>query len=276
MENIWVIVDDMVFDPSPSPLTPPPSSPYLTPDTGTPAVESNGTSSLVPQQYLNGSSSPSLNPMIDSLLVDLDGVLTLIEPDCKTVEFQPYTPPSMHYVVSNEVDVSTLRKPKKLCPEYCQHTPITAQDLVQSSTILQEAASKATVKLKAANHLKLQSGSCSCSIQSNKSNQSDESHSYSHRVSKPRMSLNVPSARTGQFVEIFIKQNPTGNVYFDKISVTESNQKTVLLSSRPLTEGTHEWRIEILKCDVELQVENHYPLFVSVGILSVLSDIDPN
>ena len=192
----------------------------------------------------------------------------------KTVEFQPYTPPSMHYVVSNEVDVSTLRKPKKLCPEYCQHTPITAQDLVQSSTTLQAAASKATVKSEAANHLNLQSGSCSCSYsaQSNKSNQSDESQSqqsghshllsltptHSHRRSKPRMSLKEPSARTGQFIGIFIKQNqnPINTVYFDTISVTESNQKTVLLSSRPLTKGTHEWRIEILKCDVELQVKS--------------------
>ena len=258
MESIRVLVDDWV-NLSPSNLTPSPS--HLTPDTTTPVLESPGASSLVPQHYLNGSSVPNLNPMIDSLLMDLDRVLKIKESDYKEVKFQPHTPPAMHYIVSNEVDISSLRSPDKLCPEYIQHIPTTAQDLIEGSTTLQAAASKATVKAKEAkdtNHL--QSGSCSTV-----SNKSDESHLvlspspvHSHRVSNPRnprMSLNVPSHRTGQFIGIFIKQNPTGKVYFDTISVTESNQKTVLLSSRPLTKGTHEWRIEILKCDVELQVE---------------------
>ena len=236
-----------------------------TPDDGTIFVDTPDASSLVPQHYLKGSTMMSLKStpsIMDSLLVDLDRVLNLQDSDYKAVKFQPYTPPSMHYMVSNDVDTSCLRRPDKLFPQYLQQNPKTAQDLVASSTTLQAAASKATVKVKDTNHLK----TTSHSNQSNHSNHShlispspspSPPHSHSYKMSVPKMSSNVPSARTGLFIELYIKQNqnPMNKVYFDTISVTESNQKTVLLSSHPLTKGTHEWRIEILKCDVELQVE---------------------
>jgi len=43
------------------------------------------------------------------------------------------------------------------------------------------------------------------------------------------------------------------SVRFDTASITESNGKMVALSSKGLSAGVHEWTIEILNCDVDIQ-----------------------
>merc|ERR1712079_145361 len=65
----------------------------------------------------------------------------------------------------------------------------------------------------------------------------------------------LTSPRTQQFMNIFMEQDLSINeeVHFDKISVTESNGKTVLLDSRGLTSGKYEWSVQIWRADCDLQ-----------------------
>jgi len=75
---------------------------------------------------------------------------------------------------------------------------------------------------------------------------------------------NETSPRTMGFIALFITNRSVDNVCFDRISVTKSNQKTVLLSSRGLSSGIHEWNIEIKRSDSDLQ---------EIGVIGT-SDID--
>jgi len=43
------------------------------------------------------------------------------------------------------------------------------------------------------------------------------------------------------------------SIFFDQMAVTSSNGKVTLLDSKGLTSGCHEWSIQILKADVDLQ-----------------------
>merc|ERR1719150_3602767 len=58
-----------------------------------------------------------------------------------------------------------------------------------------------------------------------------------------------------QLIDLYIEQRQSSNpsVHFDKIAVTASNQKTILLSSKGLKQGIHEWHIELWSVDVDLQ-----------------------
>ena len=49
------------------------------------------------------------------------------------------------------------------------------------------------------------------------------------------------------------KKNMHKSVYFDKCIYSADNNKIAMISSNGLNKGTHEWVIEILKCDVYLQ-----------------------
>lgn len=42
-------------------------------------------------------------------------------------------------------------------------------------------------------------------------------------------------------------------VHFDMASITKSNGKIIAVSSKPLKYGVHEWTLEIMKCDIEIQ-----------------------
>merc|ERR1719474_683257 len=68
--------------------------------------------------------------------------------------------------------------------------------------------------------------------------------------------MNATSPRTRQFIRLYLEQDrsikKSDAIQFDKIPVTESNQKTVLLSSRGLTSGKHEWSVQIWRTDVDL------------------------
>ncbi len=61
------------------------------------------------------------------------------------------------------------------------------------------------------------------------------------------------SEKMQKLISLYIEQSSMSDVQFDKISVTESNKKTVLLSSQGLSKGVHEWDVEILRSDVDLQ-----------------------
>lgn len=67
----------------------------------------------------------------------------------------------------------------------------------------------------------------------------------------------VSSTLSKQLIERHLLQgnslNPT--VHFDIASLTKSNGKICAVSSLPLRSGTHEWTLEIVKCDVEIQVK---------------------
>ena len=76
--------------------------------------------------------------------------------------------------------------------------------------------------------------------------------SKSKKKKKRKKSKAAASPTTGQLIKVYMTQKSQSVFQFDRISVTESNEKTVLLSSKGYTKGSHEWSIEILKCDVDL------------------------
>lgn len=43
------------------------------------------------------------------------------------------------------------------------------------------------------------------------------------------------------------------SVHFDAAALTQSNGKIIAVSSHPLKSGTHEWTVEIMECDVDIQ-----------------------
>ena len=81
---------------------------------------------------------------------------------------------------------------------------------------------------------------------------------------KKRKTESGPDPNMEKLISLYIEQSSMSDVHFDKISVTDSNQKTVLLSSQGLTKGCHEWSVEIWKLDVDLQ---------EIGVIGT-SDID--
>jgi len=52
---------------------------------------------------------------------------------------------------------------------------------------------------------------------------------------------------------ILQKHSMNQSVHFDRASITGSNGKMIAVSSQPLGPGTHEWTLEIMGCDVEIQ-----------------------
>ena len=41
-------------------------------------------------------------------------------------------------------------------------------------------------------------------------------------------------------------------IHFDTVAITESNDKIIAVSSKPLRSGVHEWTLQIVDCDVEI------------------------
>ena len=56
----------------------------------------------------------------------------------------------------------------------------------------------------------------------------------------------------------------SNDVHFDRATFTDSNHKICLLSSKGLKSGTYEWKIQILRTDVDLH---------EIGVVST-PDID--
>merc|ERR1719334_2052397 len=124
------------------------------------------------------------------------------------------------------------------------------------------------------NHLDVPSANdkvneCSTSTSTNIEVQMDSISEINQTVSLSESSLNanysksINSSKTDslennlseQLIDLYIEQRQSLNasVHFDKIAVTASNQKTILLSSKGLKQGIHEWHIELWSVDVDLQ-----------------------
>merc|ERR1719356_807010 len=58
---------------------------------------------------------------------------------------------------------------------------------------------------------------------------------------------------TGALISVFIETTETSKIRFDKISVTPSNGKTLIVSTKGLSKGKHQWSFEIMRTDVQLQ-----------------------
>jgi len=58
---------------------------------------------------------------------------------------------------------------------------------------------------------------------------------------------------TDNLIRVFVETTARSRIRFDKISMTKPNGKTMILSSKGLTQGVHGWSIEILRADAELQ-----------------------
>jgi len=163
------------------------------------------------------------------------------EPDLKAVKFLA-APEEVVYVVSVDVVQDSLRVPAKLHKPLRLQQSTTALQQIGSSEMLQSAASNALVRVEPADDIK-------------NDDDGDIDHDDDDGRARP-FSM--------QLIRLYLEQDMFGPVRFDKISVTESNRKTVLLGSKGLTAGKHEWNLKIERTDVDL---------AEIGVVSV-GDID--
>ena len=206
-------------------------------------------SSLAPLnlQTINGSADTLI--FTNSMADDLENVLELKESEFKGVNFLASSPQQISYVVSHSKDEMDMRVPEPLFPNQKSLSP-TAHEVVQKSKSLEIAASKAVVKKKNSNE-----------NEKEKEKKQKKKKKFEFNATRKRNKIiqnnlsSVTSPRTSKFIALYIEQCILKNVKFDKISVTGSNQKVVLLSSKALTTGnSYEWSFQILRSDVDLQV----------------------
>merc|ERR1719295_78524 len=193
----------------------------------------------------------------ESVADDVDDILEMKEKEFKGVNFIMSTPTEVAYQVSHDIHEEQLRKPGKLFPSesQTQWSPH-AQEVVNRSNSLQIAASNAVVKM---------GGSGSSESESE---MKDDKSSKKKKKKKKRFRKKdkIATPRTSKLIGLYIQQGVMNKDTwsFDLISKTESNGKTMLLSSKGLSKGLHEWSIEIWRSDVELQ---------EIGVIGT-SDID--
>ena len=181
-----------------------------------------------------------------SMMFDLDKVLELEESEFKGVNFVNASPSKLNYVVFGDFDQNHLRKPPKLFPSDSRtcHSPL-AEEIVQKTKSLQVAVSKALV----------QTNVCESEHSTSSTTKKKKKQSIARRKRDKNVNAFslVTNPTTSRLIALYIAQTTSDDVKFDKISVTGSNQKMVLLSSKALTKRAFEWSLEILRCDVDLQ-----------------------
>jgi len=159
---------------------------------------------------------------------------------------------AMDYIVSIPVNVDDLRKPGPLFPDIdIVPSKTTVQHMVKCDATLQAATSMCTVRTDDP-----ETPMESEFTHSNVSMESVHSDTPLDTVSPPKADENrMRSIVQRQLIDLYIEQEQSSNanVHFDKIAVTASNEKTILLSSNGLNQGIHEWNIEIVSTDVDLQ-----------------------
>ena len=232
--------------------------------------------------------SPTPPSILSMALSELDAVLAIDDREFKGVQFGLFSPVVCQYTVSNNVDPNHLRRPGPLFPKSLPQST-TIQELVECSETLQAAISCHTVHSEDDEYyhwdyhedpvhdskpdLNQYFNGKSHGNADGKSDGKSDGNLNSKSVEKTGSNckskdeaLSVTSPRTEQFIDLYIAQNMYTNpsVHFDKISVTKCNEKTVLLSSKGLSNGIHEFSIEILKCDVDL---------MEIGVIGT-NDID--
>jgi len=163
----------------------------------------------------------------DSVGSDFERAFSFEAAESKGVKFPLCFPEAVNFTVSLSVDEHSLRRPGKLFP----------LSLSQSTTVEPLVLCPETLAL-----------------------------SESVDIGAESKTLTAVAPNTAKRIELLMEQKGSLNstVSFDKISVTASNRKTVLLSSRGLSGGRHEWSVKLLRCDVNLQ---------EIGVIST-DDID--
>jgi len=211
-----------------------------------------------------GTPTASPTPSVDhdyteSIALDLEHVLSFKDSDYKSVKLR-LSAHTVPYNVSMDLDQSTLRLPPKrhdLALRLPQNSA-TAEEMLECSEMLQLAVTRNTVH-----------------DTPSESKSEDEARPTSPSAAENLIDLHLFSVATqrtatAQLIRLYLEQNLSmasdaqNTVHFDRIAVTESNQKRVLLDSTPLTEGYHEWSVQVWRCDVDLQ---------EIGVVSV-RDID--
>jgi len=159
-------------------------------------------------------------------------------------------PDPVSFTVSHSIAENAMRKPGKLFPEESLEVPPTTTEVLEKNKELQRALKKVEIM--------------DTVSEEKKEEQSLSMELLTHPLAHEDSVDHAVTPRTERFISLYITNLSVDNVCFDRISVTKSNQKTLLLSSTGLSSGTHEWNIEIIRCDVDLQ---------EIGVIGT-SDID--
>jgi len=226
-----------------------------------------------PISYPSNPQPPCLR-LSSSMDLELDNILEdqhLFDRNAhKAVTFYLGSPREIVYTVSNNVDERALRRPGKLFPIDIRQS-VTAQEILECSETLKLAAAKAVVTPTTPIADGYGSGSEAAQFMMSPlssdppSDLDTESMKSGYTLSDKFLSM-MSRLETSKLIELYLEQDWSMNdpVHFDKVAVTASNQKTVLMSSKGLTSGIHEWTIEVLRADVDLQ---------EIGVIGT-SDID--
>lgn len=203
-----------------------------------------------------------------SVFDDLALVLSLQEDEfLHRVKFQQCPPVEVEYQVSNDVDEETLKSPSGTYPTNL-HSPITLspREQIESSDILRDAAYRAEVKIDVDEEDESKMKINNRTKQQNKQNCSNATKKRKKIIKFKLTKINEQKQQKNdrirenpnadQLITVYIERNQkskANKVWFDKIAMTKCNGKTVILSSKGLTKGQHEWGFEILRSDVDLQ-----------------------
>jgi len=218
------------------------------------------------QRYVNPSlMSIDEHVYTESVAVDLEKVLMMDESEFqlfKIVSFRSTSPRKMSYFVSNELDQCQLRRPAKLFPP----TLPQSVSIPQSPARCPQRLSGSATSLNPHNIQGDAQGSAQGNAQDG--SQGDKSTDTFERKKTPILFRNIKNNSIAILSDLTSKQKqeePKGlnlaqyleqhismknPIRFDKMVQTPSNHK-VLLSTRALTKGKHEWTIEITQIDVD-------------------------
>jgi len=202
-----------------------------------------------------------------SLAQDLEDALSVDDSFTKEVKFEPGSPTEVVYTVSSNKHEHDMRRVGKLFPIRIPQS-VTVPEIVECSETLKSAAVKAAVTPRSDYHIEdCEQTPSILSPQRHPNSMTPHSESPDSDDDEDALSLMATSPRTGALIDLYIDQRTLSahrSVQFDKVTVTPSNDKNVLMSSKGLTSGEHEWTIEILRTDVNLQ---------EIGVIGV-GDID--
>jgi len=183
-----------------------------------------------------------------------DQELKPVLPYAKGVKFLALPQQVVYEVSVDVVKDALIVPPKRYQPSRSQRA-CTALELIDGSERLQYAASSALVRSDPVDPVDIDDGDDSDDGKED-IKEDDESSECSHSSRRRAFLM--------QLIRVYLDQDLFGRVCFDKIAVTGSNRKVVLLSSQGFSSGRHEWSVKIERTDVDL---------AEIGVVGVC-DID--
>jgi len=167
-----------------------------------------------------------------SILMDLERVLLVKESEYKSVRFDPSPPSKMTYDVDSPCPL-TLQIPKRTYPLFMdsQERVLSPLDRIQRSVLLQMTMSSVETEAYGV----------------------DDSVNDDAKEDSVGMEVQPSLQQKLDLIGLFVMDSDHNKVCFDRISMTKSSQKVMLLDPEGLTSGRHEWSIQILRTDVDLQ-----------------------